>query len=100
MPLRLDSIIKKSLVKRSERVKSTHFHPKEPWVLCGLYSGHLNIWNYMNDTLVKTFEVVELPIRCAKFIARKQWVVCGSDDMVIRVYNYNTMEGSRIRGAL
>jgi len=28
----------------------------------------------------------------AKFIARKQWVIAGADDMLVRVYNYNTME--------
>ena len=31
-------------------------------------------------------------MRTARFIARKQWVICGADDMLIRVYNYNTME--------
>lgn len=31
-------------------------------------------------------------MRTARFVARKQWVVTGSDDMYIRVYNYNTME--------
>ena len=31
-------------------------------------------------------------VRTAKFVARKQWVVCGADDMYIRVYNYNTMD--------
>ena len=31
-------------------------------------------------------------VRAAKFVARKQWVVCGADDMYIRVYNYNTMD--------
>lgn len=31
-------------------------------------------------------------VRTAKFVARKQWVVCGADDMFIRVYNYNTMD--------
>lgn len=29
-------------------------------------------------------------VRCAKFIPRKQWIVCGADDMCLRVYNYNT----------
>ncbi|PRP87029.1 coatomer protein complex, subunit beta 2 (beta prime) [Planoprotostelium fungivorum] len=43
----------------------------------------------MRQSLVKTFEVTDLP---AKFISRKQWIVAGSDDMMIRVYNYNTME--------
>ena len=31
-------------------------------------------------------------MRTAKFVARKQWVVTGADDMYIRVYNHNTME--------
>jgi hypothetical protein len=31
-------------------------------------------------------------VRTAKFVARKQWIVCGADDMFIRVYNYNTMD--------
>jgi coatomer subunit beta' len=43
-------------------------------------------------TVVKTFEVTELPIRAAKFIPRKNWVVAGSDDMHVRVFNYNTHE--------
>nr|GEX13792.1 coatomer subunit beta'-2-like [Tanacetum cinerariifolium] len=31
-------------------------------------------------------------IRAAKFVANKEWIVCGADDGFIRVYNYNTME--------
>ena len=31
-------------------------------------------------------------VRTAKFVARKQWIVCGADDMFVRVYNYNTMD--------
>lgn len=44
------------------------------------------------QTMVKSFETADVPARCAKFVARKQWVVIGSDDMFIRVYNYNTMD--------
>jgi len=52
----------------------------------------VHLWNFQTQTLLKTFEVTELPVRCSKFIARKQWIVCGSDDLTIRVFNYNTME--------
>ncbi len=31
-------------------------------------------------------------VRAAKFVVRKSWVVTGSDDMQVRVYNYNTLE--------
>jgi len=33
-----------------------------------------------------------LPVRAAKFVPRKNWVVTGSDDMQVRVFNYNTLE--------
>jgi coatomer subunit beta' len=50
------------------------------------------IWDYETGSLAKSFEVSELPVRCAKFIARKQWFVAASDDMRVRIFNYNTME--------
>jgi len=90
MPIRLD--IKKKLSVTSERVKSVDIHPTESWALAALYSGNVTIWDYESGSNVKTFEVSELPVRCAKFITRKQWFVASSDDMRIRVYNYNTME--------
>ncbi|GJM90577.1 hypothetical protein PR202_ga06875 [Eleusine coracana subsp. coracana] len=98
-PLRLD--IKRKLAQRSERVKSVDLHPTEPWILSSLYSGSVCIWNYQTQTMVKSFEVTDLPgmpisVRSAKFIARKQWVVAGADDMFIRVYNYNTMDKVKV----
>jgi coatomer subunit beta' len=94
MPLRLE--IKRKLAQRSERVKSVDLHPTEPWILASLYSGTVCIWNYQSQTMAKSFEVTELPVRSAKFIARKQWVVAGADDMCIRVYNYNTMDKVKV----
>jgi coatomer subunit beta' len=38
------------------------------------------------------FQICDLPVRAAKFVARKNWVVSGSDDVQIRVFNYNTLE--------
>jgi len=90
MPLRLD--IKKKLSASSERVKSVDLHPTEPWVLAALYSGNVMIWDYESGSLVKSFEISELPVRCAKFVSRKQWFVAASDDMRFRIFNYNTME--------
>ena len=57
-----------------------------------MYNGHVFIWNHSTQGLVKSFEVSDQPVRAGKFVARKQWIVTGSDDMQIRVYNYNTME--------
>jgi len=90
MPLRLD--IKRKLSSRSDRVKSVDIHPTEPWVLSAMYNGHVFLWNYNTQSLVKSFEVSDQPVRAAKFVPRKQWIVAGADDMQIRIYNYNTME--------
>ena len=89
-PLRLD--IKKKLSASSERVKSVDLHNTEPWVLAALYSGNVMIWDYESGSLAKSFEVSDLPVRCAKFVERKQWFLAASDDMRMRVFNYNTME--------
>ncbi len=67
-------------------------HPKEPWMLASLYNGNVHVWNYESQTLVKSFEIADLPVRCAKFVVRKSWVVTGSDDIIVRVFNYNTLE--------
>ncbi|CAI2350669.1 unnamed protein product [Caenorhabditis sp. 36 PRJEB53466] len=90
MPLRLD--VKRKLLARSDRVKCVDLHPTETWLLAALYNGNVHIWNYETQTLVKSFEVCDVPVRVAKFVARKSWVVTGSDDMHIRVFNYNTLE--------
>uniref|UniRef100_A0A8C2NRQ4 Coatomer subunit beta' n=1 Tax=Capra hircus TaxID=9925 RepID=A0A8C2NRQ4_CAPHI len=75
-------------------IKLSHvdLHPTEPWMLASLYNGSVCVWNHETQTLVKTFEVCDLPVRAAKFVARKNWVVTGADDMQIRVFNYNTLE--------
>ena len=91
-------------------------------MLASLYNGNVHVWNHENQTLTKSFEVTDLPgkdsgilfplcdsrvcsslslslslphslpVRAAKFVVRKSWVVTGSDDMQIRVFNYNTLE--------
>lgn len=42
--------------------------------------------------MVKSFEMCKEPVRCVKFVPRKQWIVAGGDDFNMRIYNYNTME--------
>ncbi|XP_065060961.1 coatomer subunit beta'-like isoform X2 [Rhopilema esculentum] len=90
MPLRLD--VKRRLSARSDRVKCVDLHPNEPWLLASLYNGNVHVWNHESQTLIKSFEVTDLPVRAGKFVPRKNWVVTGSDDMMIKVFNYNTLE--------
>lgn len=84
--------IKKKLLNRSERVKSVELHPSLPWVLIGLYSGTVAIFDYNTQSCVKQFEISKEPVRCARFIVRKEWIVAGTDDNNIQVYNYTTSE--------
>ncbi|KAK5150171.1 Coatomer subunit beta' [Recurvomyces mirabilis] len=88
--MRLD--VKRQLFARSERVKGIDFHPVEPWILTTLYSGHVYIWSYETQSIIKTFELTDVPVRAGRFVTRKNWIVCGSDDFQLRVYNYNTSE--------
>jgi coatomer subunit beta' len=72
-------------------------------------TGHVYIWSYETQVcsadsslrkattdnpqaIVKTFELTDVPVRAGRFVARKNWIVCGSDDFQLRVYNYNTSE--------
>ena len=73
-------------------MKGIDFHPTESWILTTLYSGHANIWSFETKSIVKTFELTDVPVRAGRFVARKNWIVCGSDDFHVRVYNYNTVE--------
>ena len=61
-----------------------------------MYSGHIFLWNHATQSLVKSFEVSDQPVRCGRFVPRKQWIVAGADDMQIRVYNYNTLEKVKV----
>lgn len=38
----------------------------------------LNLCFSPPQTLVKTFEVCDLPVRASKFVARKNWVITGA----------------------
>ena len=72
-PLRLE--IKKELSARSDRVKSVDMFPgPNPWCLSALYSGNIIIHDYAANTTIKSIEMCDVPVRCAKFIARKQWI--------------------------
>jgi coatomer subunit beta' len=78
------SEIKKLVTTHSERVKSISFHSKRPWILVSLYSGSLQIYERSTGQIVKSFEVSIFPVRCARFVERKDWVICGADNMEIR----------------
>ncbi len=61
-------------------------------ILTTLYNGHAHIWSYETQSIIKTFELTDVPVRAGRFIERKNWIVCGSDDFQLRVVNWNTSE--------
>jgi hypothetical protein len=44
-------------------------------------NGQVKIWNYETQTDLKTFEVTDVPVRCVRYIARKNWVCNGTCDV-------------------
>ena len=46
-PLKFD--VKKKLISHSERVKSVELHPELPWVLSGLFSGNITIYDHSSQ---------------------------------------------------
>lgn len=90
--LEYSQVLQRRLFARSERVKGVDFHPTEPWLLTGLYNGTVSIYSLDSAAVIKSFDVAEVPVRCVRFIARKNWFVAGSDDYQLRVFNYNTHE--------
>ncbi|PFH35779.1 putative COPI protein [Besnoitia besnoiti] len=90
MPLRVS--LKKHFFSRSERVKAVDFHPTEPFLLSALYDGRLQIHDYTTHALVKEIDASPLPLRTAKFIVKRQWMICGGDDCALRVFNIHTLE--------
>ena len=41
---------------------------------------------------MKSFDCSSMPVRCSKFIPRKNWIIAGSDDFHIRVFALHTHE--------
>lgn len=64
--------ISKKLVQRSDRVKSVDMHPTEPWVIAGLYTGKAVIYNYNTQSVVKSFDVSDLPVRCVVILGGRE----------------------------
>ncbi|CAJ0607379.1 unnamed protein product [Cylicocyclus nassatus] len=71
----LSSKVEEMFLTRSSRVKSVDLHPTETWLLAALCSGSVQIWNYESQLLLKSFKICDLPVRAAKFISRRNWIV-------------------------
>nr|CDS32611.1 E3 ubiquitin protein ligase CBL [Hymenolepis microstoma] len=72
----------------SARVKGLAFHPKRPWILAGLHTGVIDLWDYRSCTLIDKFEEHEGPVRGVDFHQNQPLFVSGGDDYKIKVWNY------------
>lgn len=73
---------------RSNRVKGISFHPKRPWVLCGMHNGVLQIFDYRMRTSIDRYEEHEGPVRGVDFHSSQPLFVSGGDDYKIKVWNF------------
>jgi coatomer protein complex subunit alpha (xenin) len=48
---------------KSERVKGLSFHPSRPWLLAGLHTGAIQLWDYRLQTVIDTFAEHDGPVR-------------------------------------
>ena len=64
-------------------------------LLVNLYNGTVCIYSTADGSLLKSWEVTDLPVRAAAFVPRRQWVVTGADDCHVRVFNVHTLARER-----
>ncbi|XP_037423711.1 uncharacterized protein LOC119288188 isoform X2 [Triticum dicoccoides] len=63
-------------------------HPSNPWIITGHTYGNVRIWNHETKSLLDSFKVSQQSVYSVKFIARKQWFICGTAEGLIHVYSY------------
>ncbi|KAK4762640.1 hypothetical protein SAY86_008408 [Trapa natans] len=77
--------------------KSMHLELPVPGNSCTdtVFKNWTNLWLWLLivcQAMEKSITVAESPARSAKFIPIKHWIVVGSDDGYIRVFDYRTSE--------
>eukprot|EP01114_Cavostelium_apophysatum_P001009 TRINITY_DN10870_c0_g2_i3.p1 TRINITY_DN10870_c0_g2~~TRINITY_DN10870_c0_g2_i3.p1 ORF type:complete len:811 (+),score=108.65 TRINITY_DN10870_c0_g2_i3:124-2556(+) len=89
----------------SDRVKGLSFHPKQPWILCSLINGNIDLYDYQSGSLLHNFGQCSGPVRSVHFHSSLPLFASGCDDKLIKVWDYDkriclfTLEGhlDRIR---
>ncbi|XP_051205359.1 uncharacterized protein [Lolium perenne] len=71
-------------------IESVDANQTEPLIATAVYTGYVYIWNCDTQKYVGSIKIKEAhtAVRSFKFIARKGWLVVGTTDGFIRVYNY------------
>lgn len=77
---------------RSERVKAVDVHPSEPLLASALYDGRLRIFDHDALVLLAEIDASPLPLRSARFVSRRGWVLAAGDDCAIRCFSIQSQE--------
>ncbi|KAF9762939.1 Coatomer subunit beta' [Nosema granulosis] len=85
--------LQKSTTKkfRSSRVKTLEIHPTKPLVVCGLYNGYVQTWDTANQKMLKEVHVSEYPIRTVKIVEKDSWVMLGTDEGKIYIFDLHSL---------
>lgn len=70
----------------SPKVKSIQMHPTRAIGIVGLFTGYIQVWDTDKMSVVETIQVSKEPIRTCAIVERMDWVVVGSDDGNISIY--------------
>lgn len=79
-------------ISRTSRVKATDFHSQQPWIVQGLFSGELTLYDWAVGRTLKTTSVCTYPVRAVRFVPRTSFLLAGSDDGVLRLYESGSLQ--------
>jgi coatomer subunit beta' len=71
---------------RSPKVKVIEIDPTRPVAIAGLFTGDLQVWDTDKTLLLNTIHVSDEPIRACHVLHKMDWVIVGSDDGNISIY--------------
>ncbi|ESU39241.1 Putative WD-repeat family protein [Giardia duodenalis] len=77
---------------RTSRIKAVDFHCQQPWVVQGLFSGELALYDWAVGRVLKTISVCPHPIRAVRFLPKTSFLLVGSDDGVLRLYESGSLQ--------
>ncbi|AFM98825.1 WD40 domain-containing protein [Encephalitozoon hellem ATCC 50504] len=70
----------------SSKVKSIQMHPTKAMAIIGLFSGSVQIWDTEKMCMLNDIHVSNEPIRTCMILSKMDWLLVGSDDGNVSVY--------------
>ncbi|ADM12057.1 coatomer subunit beta prime [Encephalitozoon intestinalis ATCC 50506] len=70
----------------SSKIKSIQVHPTKPIGIMGLFSGDIQVWDIDKMGMINSIHVCNEPIRTCAILSRMDWVLVGSDNGKVSIY--------------